>query len=256
MSADDCAEPGSPSRFATHLPTWKDSNDRAQNFRRLGSLNYSWNDRAIVGTTDTPISTTTLEPAPTASEISFLLDTTANCLTTAAKLDDVLSVFTGIRPLVKGDKSSKTASLSRDHVIRDSSTGLITIAGGKWTAVRKMAEDCVDHAIRTSNLRTTELCHAYSIPRHGASEPKPPEERNYYGSDLTSIRQLEASHPDMARHLTPSLSIRESDIIWAIRHEMARTVDDVLSRRTRSLLLDSRAAVVVAPRVAAIMAAE
>ncbi|MCP4886258.1 MAG: FAD-dependent oxidoreductase [Planctomycetaceae bacterium] len=215
-----------------------------------------WHDRAIVGTTDTPISTTTLEPTPTASEISFLLDTTTDYLSPAARLDDVLSIFTGIRPLVKGDKSSKTASLSRDHVIRDSATGLITIAGGKWTTVRKMAEDCVDHAIRTSNLRTTELCQTQSLPLHGASEPIKQDERNYYGSDLASIRQLEASHPDMAQRLTPSLSIRESDIIWAIRHEMARTVDDVLSRRTRSLLLDSRAAVAIAPRVATIMAAE
>ncbi|MDG2221039.1 MAG: glycerol-3-phosphate dehydrogenase/oxidase [Rubripirellula sp.] len=215
-----------------------------------------WHDRAIVGTTDTPISTTALEPTPTAGEISFLLETAAEYLSPAAKLEDVLSVFTGIRPLVKGDKSSKTASLSRDHVIRDSETGLITIAGGKWTTVRKMAEDCVDHAIQTSNLNTAEPCRTQSLPLHGASEPETSQTRDYYGTDLALIRHLEASDPAMAQPLTPSLSIRESDIIWAIRHEMARTLDDVLSRRTRSLLLDSRAAVAIAPQVSAIMAAE
>ena len=122
-----------------------------------------WHQHAIVGTTDTPIPEATLEPYPRSEEIKFLLDTVAQYLTKPPTIEDILSVFTGIRPLVKGDRSARTASLSRDHVIRVSKSGLITITGGKWTTVRKMAEDCVDRAIRESGLHGVEV--QYRDPR-------------------------------------------------------------------------------------------
>jgi glycerol-3-phosphate dehydrogenase len=225
-----------------------------------------WHDRAIVGTTDTPIAHVALEPDPTSDEIDFLLETIAHYVSPAPAMDDVLSIFTGIRPLVKGNPSSKTASLSRDHVIRSSDSGLITITGGKWTTVRKMAEDCVDFAIRGGRLSHASPCRTQSLSLHGApiaspidesmTRDAPTDERSYYGSDLALIQELEKSHPQLAEPLAASLTIRKSDIIWAVRHEMARTVDDVLSRRTRSLLLDARAAVAIAPMVAEILAAE
>ena len=212
-----------------------------------------WHDRTIVGTTDTPIAEAVLEPVPQRDEIEFLLETAAGYLEKPPTLGDVLSVFTGIRPLVKGDKSARTASLSRDHVIRVSDSGLITITGGKWTTVRKMAEDCVDRAIAESGIPMVASPTA-SLKLHGASSPQPEDERGYYGSDLAAVTALEKESDAWAEPLHASLPIRRSDIIWAVREEMARTVEDVLARRTRSLFLDAQAAVDVSPQVAEVMA--
>lgn len=216
-----------------------------------------WHDHAIVGTTDTPIPNVTLEPSPQREEIQFLLQTTAEYLATPPKLEDVLSTFTGIRPLVKGDKSARTASLSRDHVIRVSPSGLITIAGGKWTTVRKMAEDCVDRAVRDFALACG-VCKTKTTPLHGSGEPVSPanDPRSFYGSDLAEIARLESESPDLAEQLHASLSLHKSDIIWAVRYEMARTIEDILARRSRALFLNARAALQVAPQVARIMADE
>ena len=146
-----------------------------------------WHDHAIVGTTDTPIPEATLEPSPKQDEIQFLLQTTAEYLATPPRIEDVLSVFTGIRPLVKGDKSARTASLSRDHVIRVSPAGLITITGGKWTTVRKMAEDCVDRAVKETGLAARE-CNTQSLKLHGYMQaPLDNDPRGFYGADLDAI---------------------------------------------------------------------
>tara|TARA_R110002049_G_scaffold182485_2_gene350319 strand:- start:50093 stop:51682 length:1590 start_codon:yes stop_codon:yes gene_type:complete len=215
-----------------------------------------WHGHALVGTTDTPITNATLEPAPQADEIQFLLNMSAAYLSKAPRIDDVLSIFTGIRPLVKGDKSARTASLSRDHVIRVSSSGLITITGGKWTTVRKMAEDCVNRAVKEANLNSAN-CKTKSMRLHGFMESPPVNDpRGFYGADLSAITELEAENQELSVPMCKSLSIRKSDIVWAVRNEMARTVEDVLARRTRALFLDSAAALQIAPDVAAVMAAE
>ena len=215
-----------------------------------------WHDHAIVGTTDTPIPEATLEPSPQREELQFLLETTAEYLAKPPEIGDVLSVFTGIRPLVKGDKSARTASLSRDHVIRVSKSGLITITGGKWTTVRKMSEDCVDRAIAEAGLAAAE-CQTQSLKLHGYLEaPLKNEPRGYYGADLQELQKMESESSDLSQPLSASLSVRKSDIIWAVRNEMARTVEDVLARRTRALFLDAAAAQAIAPTVAQLMAAE
>lgn len=214
-----------------------------------------WHGHAIVGTTDTPIGIATLEPVPQADEIRFLLEMSAMYLTKAPQIDDVLSVFTGIRPLVKGDKSARTASLSRDHVIRVSSSGMITITGGKWTTVRKMAEDCVDRAVKEAKLDSAE-CKTQSLKLHGYMESPPSDPRGFYGADLTAIMQLELENENLRAPMCESLAIRKSDVIWAVRNEMARTVEDVLARRTRGLFLNRAAALKIAPAVAELMAAE
>ena len=215
-----------------------------------------WHEHAIVGTTDTPIPEATLEPAPQDQEIQFLLDTAADYLSRAPTPADVLGYFTGIRPLVKGDKSSRTASLSRDHSIRVSHSGMITIAGGKWTTYRKMAEDCVDRAIQVHELKA-EPCRTHQLKLRGAT-PSPVSDgfRAVYGTDLDEIKRLESEHPDLAVPLSERLNVTPSLILWAVREEMALTVEDVLARRTRDLFLDPRAAVEVAPAVAEIMAGE
>ena len=177
-----------------------------------------WHGHAVVGTTDTPIPVSTLEPTAKSEEIDFILETASDYLAKRPSRADVLSVFTGIRPLVKASDVSNTAALSRDHTIEISSSGLLTIAGGKWTTYRHMAEDAVDHALVLGKL----------------------EERPCITRDLR-IRDP-GSHDDSAA--------------WFARHEMARTVEDVVARRTRLLFLDARAALAKAPQVARELAQE
>lgn len=177
-----------------------------------------WHGHAVVGTTDTPIPASKLEPTPYPEEVDFILETASGYLAKHPTRSDVLSVFTGIRPLVKSSDVSNTAALSRDHTIEVSSSGLLTIAGGKWTTYRHMAEDAVDHAIVLGEL-PERPCVTRELRIHDPG-----------------------SHDDSAG--------------WFARNEMARTVEDVLARRTRLLFLDARAAVARAPQVARELARE
>jgi glycerol-3-phosphate dehydrogenase len=215
-----------------------------------------WHDRAMLGTTDTPIKEVTLEPSPQDQEIDFVLETAAQYLSKNPTRSDVLSVFTGIRPLVKAGDAGSTAALSRDHTIHVSKSGLITIAGGKWTTYRKMAEDCVDHAVTIAKLDERE-CVTRTLNIHGHHQHAEQfGELRYYGSAAVGIEALMDARPELRRRLHERLPVVAGQVVWAVRQEMARTVDDVLSRRTRALLLDARAAVEAAPEVANLMAAE
>ena len=215
-----------------------------------------WHQHAIVGTTDTPIDEACLEPQPQIAEIEFLLATVADYLERPPEPQDVLGYFTGVRPLVKGDKSARTASLSRDHIIRLSEDGLITIAGGKWTTARKMAEDCVDKAVQLHKL-TAQPCSTKNHRLRGATDKVDvTDERAVYGTDISGVQQLEREQPILAESLSTTFGLTAAQVIWAARQEMARTVEDVLARRSRALFLDSRAAVAMAPAVAAILADE
>jgi glycerol-3-phosphate dehydrogenase len=142
-------------------------------------------------------------------------------------------------------------------VIQVSDSGLITITGGKWTTVRKMSEDCVDQAIGRARL-SAGPCRTRTLKLHGFVESTSlgagENPRAFYGTDLQSIGQMEAESPELANPLHPALALRGSDVVWSVRCEMARTVDDVLARRSRSLLLNAAAAVEVAPQVASQMA--
>ena len=215
-----------------------------------------WHEHVIVGTTDTPIAEATLEPEPQQQEVQFLLATVADYLERAPKPEEVLGYFTGVRPLVRGDKSARTASLSRDHVIRVSTAGLITIAGGKWTTVRKMAEDCVDKVVQLHKMAALP-CGTENYRLHGASDQVVvTDERAVYGTDLVHLQQLEQQQPALAKPISAAFGITAAQVIWAVRQEMARTVEDVLARRTRALFLDARASVAMAPEVAALLAEE
>ncbi|HXE52045.1 MAG TPA: glycerol-3-phosphate dehydrogenase/oxidase [Tepidisphaeraceae bacterium] len=214
-----------------------------------------WHDHALLGTTDTPIKDVTLEPVPMEQEIKFILETAAQYLHKPPTRQDVRSVFAGIRPLVKASSAS-TAALSRDHTIHVSQSGLLTIAGGKWTTYRKMAEDCVDHAATLGKLDERD-CVTRKLKIHGWHEDAEPfGELRYYGSDALKIRELMEADQRLARQLHPEFPISAAQVVWAVRHEMARTVDDVLARRTRVLLLHARAATEIAPEVARITSAE
>ena len=216
-----------------------------------------WRNHVVVGTTDTPIPEAVSEPTPQEAEIEFLLATAGEYLSHEPTRGDVRSVFTGIRPLVKGDRSSRTASLSRDHSITVSDSGLVSIRGGKWTTVRKMAEDCVDAAIKSAALRCG-ACVTRELPLHPkTTADRPPAGAGLFASpDQEGIDQLAADDPRLAE-VAPGLpELRRAEVAWAARFEMARGVEDVLARRTRWLFLDSAGALAAAPHVARWLAEE
>ena len=214
-----------------------------------------WHGHTLVGTTDTPVDEAPLEPVAFEQEIDFILETAAHYLARPPRREDTRSAFAGIRPLVKSSGGS-TAVLSREHAIHVENSGLISIAGGKWTTYRKMAEDCVDHAAMLAKLDERPSV-TKTLPIHGC-HPQAAQfgDLHGYGTDAPAIRELMASDPRMARPLHATFPICAAQVAWAVRHEMARTLDDVLARRTRVLFLDVAAALAMAPDVAAIMAAE
>ncbi len=215
-----------------------------------------WHDHAVVGTTDTPISRVSLEPRPLEGEIDFIIETASDYLARRPARADISSVFTGIRPLVDAGRGSGTAALSREHTIVISKSGLLSIMGGKWTTYRKMAEDCVDHALVLARLGERP-CVTATLPIHG-SQPQAATSAALagYGSDAAQLEQLMRREPAVAQPLHPALPITAAQVVWAVRAEMARTLDDVLARRTRALYLEARATLAMAPAVARLMARE
>jgi glycerol-3-phosphate dehydrogenase len=215
-----------------------------------------WHGHVVVGTTDTPITQVSLEPKPLESEIDFILETASSYLAHRPKREDILSAFTGIRPLVNAARASSTAALSREHTITISKSGLLTIAGGKWTTYRKMAEDCLEHAIVLARLEerpciTKDLAIHGAVAGSGIGEPL-----SVYGADRPQIEALAQRTPELSHPLHPALPISGAQVVWAVRKELARTVDDVLSRRTRALFLNAKAALEMAPGIARLMAME
>jgi glycerol-3-phosphate dehydrogenase len=209
-----------------------------------------WHDHTLVGTTDTPISESVLEPQAQEQEIEFILTTAGQYLAKAPTRNDVLSMFVGIRPLVKAIDSSNTAALSRDHTIHIEPSGLLSIAGGKWTTYRRMAEDAVNQAATLARLPDRD-CVTKNLNIHGFHQHADKfGHLRVYGSDATAVKQMGRSQ------LHDALPLTEGQIVWAAREEMARTVEDVLARRTRALFLNAKAALAMAPRVASILRRE
>ena len=216
-----------------------------------------WHDVAVVGTTDTPIDQVSLEPTPHRDEVEFILETANRYLARPAEPSDIKSVFAGIRPLVKAGDGDNTAALSRDHTIMiDPDSGLVTVAGGKWTTYRRMAEDVVDQASALALLEP-EACVTKTLPIHGYHRnPERVGRLEVYGADAPFLERLHDESSDMAQPIHERLPLTKAEVVWFCREEMARTVDDVLARRSRSLLFDSAAACEAAPAVADILAAE
>jgi glycerol-3-phosphate dehydrogenase len=215
-----------------------------------------WHGHTLVGTTDVAIPDAPLEPRATEAEVAFILETAGRYLASPPTRADVLSVFAGVRPLVRAKSSRATAALSRDHTLRVDPPGLLTITGGKWTTYRAMAEACVDRAAELAGL-PRRRCVTPDLRVHGYHpnvEPFGP--LAVYGSDAPAIQALTRADPALAALLHPALPYVGAEVVWAARHEMARTVEDVLARRLRALFLNARAANAMAPRVAALMANE
>jgi glycerol-3-phosphate dehydrogenase len=213
-----------------------------------------WHGHTLLGTTDTPITEVSLEPRAHDDEIDLILDTAGPYLQKRPGRHDVLSVFAGIRPLVRTADATPTSALSREHTIHVDRGGLLTIAGGKWTTYRKMAEDGVGHAATLARLEPRP-CVTRTLKTHGYHESAASfGDLSPYGSAAAAIRALIQEQPELGRQLHPRLPICAAQVLWAVVQEVARTVDDVLARRTRALVLDARAALDMAPAVAQIMA--
>lgn len=209
-----------------------------------------WHGHVVAGTTDTAIPGPELEPRAQEEEIEFILSTAAGYLARPPRREDILATFAGIRPLVQAGGEKNTASLSRDHTVHIDSCGLLTITGGKWTTYRRMAEDCVNQAATLAQLPERD-CVTRTLKIYGHL---PGAERfghlSVYGFDARVVETLGD------KRLHPELPYIEGQVRWAVQQEMARTVEDVLARRTRAAFLNERAAREMAPRVAEILEQE
>lgn len=215
-----------------------------------------WRERLLIGTTDTPLERIDLEPRPLESEIAYLLEHANRYLDKTLHRSDIRSTFAGLRPLVSSSPKGETSAISRDHTLCVSKTGLITITGGKWTTYRRMAQETIDEAIRVASLEDRP-CPTEQLRIHGWRESVDGDDPfAIYGSDAEELSRFLRSTERGEDRLHERLNVRRGEVRWAVRREMARTVEDVLSRRTRALVLDAEASREAAHAVAEIMADE
>lgn len=219
-----------------------------------------WHEKVIIGTTDTVVEKVDIEPRALEKEIEFILETAGEYLERKPTRNDVLSVFAGLRPLV-GETSGKkesvsTKEISRSHKINISPSGLITVIGGKWTTFRQMGEDVVNKIPLLMGMEE-KVCNTCQLKIHGYAHDLDFDVHwHVYGSDLPDLRSLLNSNDDYSKRIHPKLPYTIGEIVWAVRNEMARTVEDFLARRTRALFLHAQVSIEMAPKVANIMANE
>ena len=219
-----------------------------------------WHGKVLVGTTDTPLDSPSIEPRPLQEEIGFILRNAGRYLARDPQPSDILCAFAGQRPLVRPPSKDgmPTKAISRNHEVLVSSSGLVTVVGGKWTTYRQMAEDTMEHAIVVGEL-SDRPCATRTLRLHGwveKPERSTEDPLRTYGADLPDLLALYTENAALADPIHERLPYPKACIIWAARHELARTVEDVLARRTRCLLLDAAAAMEAAQSVAELLAAE
>jgi glycerol-3-phosphate dehydrogenase len=214
-----------------------------------------WHGHVVVGTTDTAVQEINLEPHPSRSEIEFLLHHAGLYLSRKPGPDDILSTFAGLRPLAQAASQRNTALLPRDHIITVSPSGMISVTGGKWTTYRHMAEETLDRAIQVAGL-PVRACTTAGLPVHGSTLSPTAGNLRFasYGSDASLLLELEQADAQLKERLHPALPYFAVEVVWEVRNGMARTVEDILARRTRSLFLNARASIEAAPKVARLMA--
>lgn len=227
-----------------------------------------WLGKTILGTTDTPRHDLAREPEPFKEEVEFILNESANYLSQAPTRADVKSVWVGLRPLVKPpeDEGDHTKKLSREHTVLVSSSGLVTVTGGKWTTYRAMAEDVLEQCFEADLLPARAAGVTVDFPLVGADAHlntgsvtawhsiSAPQGLHSYGDEADLVAQLPGAH----RYLTGRLNVglTEAMVRFAARHEYARTVEDVLARRSRLLFLDAALASSLGAAVAQILQEE
>jgi glycerol-3-phosphate dehydrogenase len=213
-----------------------------------------WHDQIVVGTTDIPVAAPSLEPQAQAQEIDFILATLTAYIQRPVSRNDIQAVFCGQRPLVKPATAKNTAKISRKHEISETASGLITIVGGKWTIYRKMGEDTISYLEKSRNWTPTTSI-TENLALYGASPVSAEYPLASYGSASSFIQQIQLTTGNFAK-IHERLPYLQAEVIYQVRHEQARTIEDVLARRTRALFLDAKAALEAAPLVAQLMAHE
>lgn len=215
-----------------------------------------WHKKVVLGTTDTPVKEISLEPRALEEEVNFIIEHINRFLNKEINRTDVKAVFAGLRPLIKVKGKNLTSILPRDHVTIVSDSGLVTITGGKWTTYRTMGRHAVDNAAFSAKL-PSRRCVTESLPIHGSpGAGSSPGLLDIYGSDSIAIKQLIEVDHSLDEKFHNALPYPKACVVWAVRNEMAMTVEDVLARRTRALFLDAAAAIEAALVVASIMAME
>ena len=218
-----------------------------------------WHDHVVLGTTDTLVKATNLEPRPLEAEIDLVLDNTARYLTRRPTRADVKCMYAGLRPLAAPSATGRsTKEISRSHKVITSASGLISLIGGKWTTYRKMAEDVVDLCIRQHDLHAVP-CRTRTLSMHGnvpVEDVIAADRLLAYGSEADAIRALMQADLSLGKRIHPYHPFTAAEVVYAVRHEMACTVEDVLARRVRLLFTDAKAASECAEQVAHLMAQE
>src|SRR5699024_2932625 len=217
-----------------------------------------WLGKVVLGTTDTPRDDHPAEPMSFAHEIEFILSEAGKYLARPPQKEDVRSVWVDLRPLVRPQRSSaeSTSTVSREHTIEVSHSGLVTVTGGKWTTYRAMAEDVLAHMMRHGLLAPLPACQTQDFPllgANGVNHARIVESAGLaaYGSEAHIVQALAQPHEvAIAPGLSPAM------VRYAVRYEYARTVEDILARRSRLLFLDAAKAAHVAPQVDAILRQE
>ena len=216
-----------------------------------------WHEHLVVGTTDVGVPRAEMEPRSSAQEQEFLREHIRRYLGRDVGEGDVLSVWSGLRPLVKTGNAA-TSKISRDHKVLVAANGMVPVVGGKWTTYRRMGQDTVDRVAEIGGLARV-ASRTESLRLHGATEVQGTalgEWESVYGTDADAVRALSDGAPELTELLDARLPYRGRDVVWAARREMARTTEDVLARRLRALFLDARAAIEAAPAVAALLGRE
>jgi glycerol-3-phosphate dehydrogenase len=212
-----------------------------------------WHGKVVIGTTDTALNIINEEPIALDEEVAFILMHFNEYATSTITRKDILSVFAGLRPLVKTSNQTSTSLASRDHTIIVSKSNLITITGGKWTTYRKMAKDAVNNAAFVAKLPVVK-CATRKLRLHGYSTSLKYGDRfSVYGTDAELIQAMIDEQPQLAKPVHPKYDYCQAELEFSVIHEMAMTVEDILARRSRLLFVDALAAIEAAPKVAQVM---
>jgi glycerol-3-phosphate dehydrogenase len=215
-----------------------------------------WYNEVVIGTTDTPLNTISLEPVALDEEISFILRTAEKYLVKPPKREDILCIYAGLRPLAANpDNPASTKEVSRRHKITLSPSGLLTIIGGKWTTYRRMAEETIDRAIKAGLLEKAK-CITSKLKLTALSTDITLKRLNIYGDHSIDIERIISENPELGIPVDPRLPYTRAEIIWICRNEMPFMLEDILARRTRSLFLNARASAEIASVVVGLMASE
>nr|MBA3654880.1 glycerol-3-phosphate dehydrogenase/oxidase [Actinomycetota bacterium] len=225
-----------------------------------------WGDRVYLGTTDTDYTGPIDDPQCTPEDVDYIINALNMFVTEPVSASDVLGTWAGLRPLIKQAGNERTADLSRRHSVNTSASGMITVTGGKLTTYRKMAEDTVDAAVKQLGRgRATRKCPTKRLPLRGAAPTEgdlglpgdvAAHLRSRFGSEARVVAAMLEADPELGRPLVATLPYLRAEAVYAARYEMAHTLDDVLSRRTRAVLLARDAADAAAADVANLLASE